>query len=246
MQLQDKLCQIILAPFFTNILDLKPYSLPSNWPTWFQALINVFNRQPITTLTIFGTSCEILSMFFSSKIINKFGYFWPLLVAQFVALFRFVAYFLMNKDGKHVYVYTCFIEISKGIYFGLAHMPAIQIAKRLSPTDLEATSQMIYQGTFGALGAAISGHAFSFVFDSALKDSGKNREAEVSSFQTLFLVNIGLSLFTIALYILKYGVYDKALLSRQAEENKLSQIERLEAEEAAIIDDGKRTVISTN
>lgn len=217
---------IYLNIYHREVLRLEPYDLPKSWPGPLRSLVDIFNSKPITTLTFFGISCEILVMFVSEGIINRMGLFWPLLLAQACAFVRFVAYYSLPHDSPHTYGLSCIFELIKGIYFGLAHISAVQIATRLAPAHLKATSQMIYQGTFNALGSLVSGLLFGIMFDAQLK--GGEEDDKGGMFGYFFLLNSLLCMITILLYVYKYGLRDGVLTSRAREEEKLTAVERRE------------------
>lgn len=232
-----------LGNFHARILRITPYDIPTSWPNWLVSLINIFNNNYISTFSIFGTFFEIMSMYFSEKIIHKLGYFWPLLIAQLISLVRFFAYYSMDKNGKHVFLYSCFIELIKGAYFGLAHISGFVIAAKLAPPYLAATSQMIFQGVFNALGSIVSGKAFTYAFGNNLRQTGDIASAEeVQSFELLFLVNICISSFTIGLFIIKYGFIDKILFDRNKEKEKLTYVETTPNEQFLFNEGTRQTV----
>ena len=175
----------------------------------------------VSTLTFFGTAFEIIVMFVSDGIINRMGLFWPLLLAQLFSLVRFFAYYYINPNSAHVYIYSCIIELIKGMYFGLAHISAVQIATRLVPANFKATSQMIYQGTFTALGTLVSGWLFGTMFNTA-ELTGKDESSKGNTFKSLFLLNAFICFVTILIYFYKYGIKDRVLFSKEAEERKLN------------------------
>lgn len=211
---------LYLNNFHREVLELEPYDLPKSWPGPVRSAVDLLNSKPITALTFFGIGFEVLVMFVSKGIIDRFGLFWPLLVAQMCALVRFFAYFTLKPGNPHAYGLSCAYELIKGVYFGLAHISAVQIAMKLSPTHLAATSQMIYQGTFNALGSLVSGLVFGMMFGSKLK-SGSGNSLE-TMFGRFFLVNALICMITILVYVYKYGVKDGVLFSRQAEDAKLN------------------------
>ncbi|KAI5168298.1 hypothetical protein PAEPH01_0011 [Pancytospora epiphaga] len=210
---------IYLSIFHREVLKLKPYSLPKEWPGWLTTIVGVVNNKPISAVTIFGIAFEVLVMFVSEPILNKLGFFWPLLLAQLCSLVRFFAYYAISPNNPHTYGLTCIFEFIKGIYFGMAHISAVQIATRLAPPHLKATSQMIYQGTFNALGSLIGGYVFGGMFNSV---SGAKEEEKVDAFRQLFMINGIISFITILVYFYKYGIRDKVLFNREAEEAKLN------------------------
>ncbi|ORD94075.1 MFS transporter protein [Enterospora canceri] len=212
-----------LGNFQARVLQIRPYSLPNAWPGWLKPLVGLFNNNYISTISIFGTFFEIMAMCFSERIIYYLGYFKPLLLAQLMSLIRFYAYYSMDKNGKHVFAFSCLVELIKGIYFGLAHISGFVIAARLAPPYLAATSQMIFQGVFNALGSIVSGKAFSYAFGSNLKKSGDSAsKEEIAAFELLFLVNIAISMCTILIFVIKYGVIDGVLTNRAKEQEKLT------------------------
>lgn len=210
---------LYLTTYHREVLKLKPYDLPDAWPAWLKSTVSLLNDKPITTLTFFGIAFEIIVMFVSEGILRHLGLFWPLLLAQVCSLFRFFAYYFMSNGSPHVYGLSCLFELIKGIYFGMAHISAVQIATRLAPPHLKATSQMIYQGTFNALGTLVSGLLFGAMFDAKLKNKSEDGKDQV--FESLFLLNGFICFCTILVYIYKYGVRDRVLFNRETEEAKL-------------------------
>ncbi|KAL6122612.1 MFS transporter protein [Nucleospora cyclopteri] len=213
-----------LGNFFARILKIKPYSLPSSWPPSLKSVVQVFNQNYISTFATFGTFFEILSMYFSESIINFLGYFKPLLIAQLISLIRFYAYFVMDKKGKNVFGWCCLIELLKGLYFGLAHISGFAIASRLAPSYLTVTSQMIFQGVFNVMGSLVSGKLFAYFFEESLKKKKDDPVTveEVQAFESLFAINMLIALFTISIFIVKYGVMDKILTNNKKEKEKLT------------------------
>lgn len=211
---------IYLTIFHKEILKIKPYALPDNLPKITKMMISPFNNNPISTLTTFGIVFEMVIMFFSEGILTRFGFFWPLIFAQIVSLIRFLSYYFISPSNKHVYGLSCIFELFRGIYFGLIHISSVHIAPRLAPPHLKATSQMIYQGTFSALGSLISGYFFGDMFKSQLADLSVESRGVV--YKKIFLINTFITLGTILVCLIKYGLKDRVLFSREAEEAKLS------------------------
>ena len=211
---------IYLTIFHKEILKIKPYALPDNLPKITKMMISPFNNNPISTLTTFGIVFEMVIMFFSESILTRFGFFWPLIFAQIVSLIRFLSYYFISPSNKHVYGLSCIFELFRGIYFGLIHISSVHIAPRLAPPHLKATSQMIYQGTFSALGSLISGYIFGDMFKSQLADLSVESRGVV--YKKIFLINTFITLGTVLVCLIKYGLKDRVLFSREAEEAKLS------------------------
>lgn len=218
---------IYLSIFHKEILKIKPYTIPSNIPAFPKSLLSFLNNKPIATLTTFGIVFEMLVMFVADKIIDKMGYFWPLIIAQIVSTIRFMSYYLISSSNEHVYGLSCIFELLRGIYFGMIHISSVHIAPKLAPKHLTATSQMMYQGTFSALGSLVSGYLFGDMFKSKLSDVSSDQERE-RIFKQIFLINTIISLATIIVCFIKYGLIDRVLFSREAEEKKLNSYEMIE------------------
>lgn len=196
--------------YFSQVLQLKPYKLPASWPAWVQAVVNVFNRSPVGTTTQCGMLFEVVLLFYSPKITQKMGLVWPILISQLFQVFRVFCYFILNHTNEHVFMYSCLIELTRGVYFGLLSPAAVQMATNLCPPHLKSTSQMIYQGTFTALGAFAGGHIFGKLFDkAALSSKDVPLETKVADFSRFFLVNTCFAAVTTALFVYKYLIMDK-------------------------------------
>lgn len=212
---------IYLSIFHKEILKIKPYDLPETWNPTFRYILDLVNSKPIATLATFGIVFEIVVMFLADKIIDALGYFWPLIIAQLVSTVRFLSYYALSSTNKHVYGLSCLFELFRGVYFGMIHISSVHIAPNLAPPHLKATSQMIYQGTFAALGSLVSGYIFGDLFKSKLDSETSDAERE-RVYKLIFLINFAISVFTIMLCFIKYGLIDKVLFSRQKEEQKLN------------------------
>lgn len=170
---------IYLSLFHKEILKIKPYQLPEEWPTSLKSFIGIFNNKPISTLTTFGIVFEMGIMFVADKILDRLGYFWPLILAQLISVIRFLAYYLLSSSNEHVYGLSCAFELLRGIYFGMIHISSVHIAPKLAPPSLKATSQMMYQGTFAAVGSLVSGYVFGDMFKHKITKLSTLEEKEV-------------------------------------------------------------------
>jgi len=213
---------IYLSIFHKEILKIQPYTLPKSWSPVLKYLLNIFNSKPIATLATFGIIFEVGVMFIADKIIDRLGYFWPLIIAQMVSMLRFLAYYVMPSTSEHVYGFSCIFELLRGVYFGMIHISSVHIAPNLAPSHLKVTSQMMYQGTFAALGSLVSGYLFGDLFKSKLNEDSSEEERE-RVYKLIFLINFIISLMTIAVCFVKYGLIDKVLFSREKEQEKLSR-----------------------
>ncbi|KAM0681092.1 hypothetical protein GINT2_000877 [Glugoides intestinalis] len=215
---------IYLSLFHKEILKIKPYQLPEEWPVGLKSFIGIFNNKPISTLTTFGIVFEMGIMFIADKILDRLGYFWPLILAQLIAVVRFLAYYLLSSSNKHVYGLSCAFELLRGIYFGMIHISSVHIAPKLAPPSFKATSQMMYQGTFAAVGSLVSGYVFGDMFKHKITKLSTVAEKEII-YKQIFLINTVIALVTTVVCFVKYGIIDKVLFSREAENRKLNSYE---------------------
>lgn len=214
---------IYLNRFHKDILNIRPYNLPKSWPGSIKSPLEVINQNPIATLTTFGIVFEMIVMFVADKVIDRLGYFWPLIIAQIISVVRFLAYYVMSSSNDHVYALSCLFELLRGIYFGMIHISSVHIAPKLAPPHLKATSQMMYQATFSALGSLISGQLFGNMLRPSEISSFDEKEA---IYRLIFLINTAIALITVVICIIKYGFIDGVLFSRQKENAKLNSYER--------------------
>nr|AGE94875.1 nucleoside transporter [Encephalitozoon cuniculi] len=213
----------IYLPVYTRyVLNVRPYTLPTSWPAWIKSGIWVFNSLPFATITVFEISLEVGILFYFDAIARKIGLFWPLLLAQASQAVRFGLYLALPRTSPHVFAFCCLFEMFKGINFGLTHGSGVQLAGKMCPPHLKATSQMIYNGTFTALGSVIAGLYFQYIFknDEALtpEDTIKRK---VESFRTFFMSNILVTVMAILLFFFKYEVRDGKLLGAFSSRKKV-------------------------
>lgn len=215
---------IYLSLFHKEILMIAPYELPKNMPSILSTVLGVINNNPISTLATAGIVFEVLSLFFADKILVRLGYFFPLVISQIIATARFLAYYFISADNKHCYGLSCLFELLRGIYFGLIHISSVYIATKMAPSNLRATSQMVYQSTFSALGYLVSGYCFGNLFKGKL-EAVNTYEGREAIYRQMFLINAAISLVTLAGCIVKYGFIDKVLFNKEAEKEKLNKFE---------------------
>lgn len=213
---------IYLGIYYSDVLQFKKGdpSFHAIWP--FSYIINFFYHHKQSTTTMFGVALEILIFFNSARIINRIGLFMPLLIAQVAQLMRFVAYYALDYQDPNAFMYCCLFELLKGLTFGLIQSSAAILVAKLAPPSLKTTGQIIYTGTFIALGTVLSGAIFQFVFS---PDAKMKREAAYEEFHSVFLINIFISLAIIAFFLLKYAILENLLFNRANAEAKLRRIE---------------------
>ncbi|KAF7682698.1 hypothetical protein TCON_2087 [Astathelohania contejeani] len=218
-----------LALYQTEVLFLNGFDLPEGWPKWLKNIVNVFNGNPLSTTTLFGVFLEIVIFYNSEQILNIFGLYWPLLFAQLAQFTRFAAYYLMDATGSQAFVWSCMFELMKGVNFGMTQISGVQLAKNMCPAHLKATSQVLYSGTFVAIGTVFAGIIFGQIFD---KDTLKSKTVPISEkkhiFMIFFIVNIIITTMSILLFLYKYGIRDGVIrLGRRSElEENEAKIEK--------------------
>jgi len=155
---------------------------------------------------------EIVIFFFSESLISSFGLYWPLFFSQVAALVRFFAYYSLSPGNNHVFGLSFLFELLKGVNFGFTHMVGVQLASILCSSEVKATSQMVYNGTFVGLSSMVSGFLFGRVFRNITMD-GKGVDDSVKDgiYHRFYIINIALTIAAIIAFVIKYGVVDKVL-----------------------------------
>jgi hypothetical protein len=201
-----------LTSYLKDILRLKGYPIPDNWPSVLKWIVGIFNNNPVSTTTMFGVSLEIVILYNSQYITSRFGLYWPLLFAQISQLLRFLFYYGMGYENPHAFIMVSVFELMKGLNFGFAHTSGVQLATTLCPAHLKATSQMIYQSTFIGLASMVAGFIFGSIFnEKKMKSKTSSIGDKVPMFKMFFFVNIIINSFSIAMFVWKYGLKDGKL-----------------------------------
>lgn len=175
-----------------------------------------------STTTVFGVLIEIFVFYKSSLVIDKLGYFWPILLSQVLQLLRFVCYYNLPHDNPNSFTYCCLFELLKGFSYSLIHTSALQLANFLCPPDLRTTSQLIYNGAFVAIGTVLSGLFFQWFFITKSEDV----ETCYNEFSHAFKWNIIFAFVSIIFFVYKYGVRENLLFSSENAKKKIEGFER--------------------
>lgn len=215
----------IYLPIYTNyVLNVKPYALPTSWPAWIRNGLCILNDSPFSTITIFEISLEMGILFYFDVISRKIGLFLPLLLAQVSQAIRFSLYLVLPHTNPHVFAFCCLFEVFKGINFGLSHGSGVQLAEKMCPPHLKTTSQMIYNGTFMAVGSVTASLYFRYVFrNNEISTPEEALERKAESFKIFFISNIFVTSIAISLFLIKYGVRDGKLLNALSSLKKINQ-----------------------
>lgn len=166
--------------------------------------ISFLNNKPFTACTISGTVGEIIVFFFTNKIVELLGLYWPILLGMVAQLLRLIFYATINWHSQNVFLYIFLIEILKGFCFGMVHSCGSRLAGEMCPPDLKFTSQMIYNGTYAALGSLLGG----FMGGAVFREDNVERE-----FMIFYKLNIVVIVVAIVLLLFKQCVLGSNLLS---------------------------------
>ncbi|CAD26097.1 SUGAR PERMEASE (MALTOSE-RELATED PERMEASE) [Encephalitozoon cuniculi GB-M1] len=212
--------------YLTDILRIKGYDLPSSWPLWLQTIVNFFNESPVATATFCGMIFEVVMLYHFPAISKKIGLVWPFFIAQLFQIFRVGCYFLLDYNDPNVFLYCCLIELTRGVYFGLLQPSAVQLAMNLCPPHLKSTSQMIYHGTFTALGSLATSLVFGNLFsEDKMKGKDIPIEDRAANYKLFFFVNICFASVTTGLFVYKYFILDRISRHRSTDQEKKAIIE---------------------
>lgn len=216
-----------LSVYVRDILNVRPYDLPSGWPIWLKTFVKLFNDLPFSTISVFEVFLEITILFYSQSITQAIGLFWPLLIAQIAQFSRFVFYLLLPRENPHVFMFCCLFELLKGINFGLTHGSGVQLAARMCPPHTKATSQMIYQGMFTAVSSATAGVLFGSLFrEEEMSGSNATMDQKAKSFRMFFIYNAFIAGVTVLLFLYKYGIRDKILFNEHNEKKRMEGLNK--------------------
>ncbi|KAI4293161.1 hypothetical protein PAPHI01_2435 [Pancytospora philotis] len=213
---------LYLGMYCTYVLQFSADAPASSlgWP--LAGLVRFFYSHKHSTTTLFGVALEIIIFFNSARIINRLGLFMPLLLAQIAQFVRFVCYYNLHYTNPNSFLYCCCFELLKGMTFGLIQSSAAILVSKLVPPALKTTGQVIYNGTFIALGTVLSGFLFQFVFSA---DPEMPREAAYREFCTVFYICAAVSLAIILVFLLKYALMENVIFNRANAEAKLRALD---------------------
>eukprot|EP00866_Antonospora_locustae_P000291 jgi/Antlo1/291/1572 len=194
---------IYLPVFYKNILGLDNPKKGLPFP------ISFLNSKPFTACTIAGTVGEIVVFFFTNRIVEFLGLYWPILLGMVAQLLRLVIYSSINWQSQNIFLHVFLTELLKGFCFGMVHSCGSRLAGEMCPPDVKFTSQMIYNGTYAALGSLLGGFVGGVVF----------REGDVErEFMMFYKLNIGVIVTAVAMLFFKQCVLGSNLpgIRRQA------------------------------
>lgn len=199
---------LYLNIYYIEVVQLSGVKAPDWLPKLFYNLVSICVSRPLAVISLFSIVLEINIFFFSQSMMKRFGLYWPLLFAEILQFIRSSAYYYLNPHSDCVLFYICLIEMLKGVIFGLLQSCSVQIVNNLCPESLKTTAQMIYFGSYGAMGAVIAGFVFGHIMDTENK---YDFAVKVKNYERFFVWNIIITGISISLCLLKYGFYDKKI-----------------------------------
>lgn len=224
-----------LTTYLTNVVGLESYDIPDSVPKFFAWPLEILNKSPIATSSMFGVLFEIIILYNAKIITGAIGLYWPLLLAQVAQVFRFIGYLNLNTGATHRFPYVCCLELMKGMNFGLTHISAVQIATSLCPVHLKTTSQTIYSGAFTGLSGVFAGWIFGSIMK-GVKDK-KGRSNAEPTYRLFFYVNIFITLFCILLFIYRYWFVERVLSFTRSQETPQKVPEEESSEEEVALEE---------
>ena len=102
-------------------------------------------------LTI-ATASEIPAMFFSDRILRRFGARGMLIIAMSVIGLRFLAYSITSASWV-----VLLIQVVHGLTFAAIYTAGVYFADQVAPPGMKATAQGMFNGTLMGFGAAAGG-----------------------------------------------------------------------------------------
>lgn len=175
------------------------------------------------SLAIFsGTILEFIIFFASPWIITKIGLILPLFLAQIFQLIRCGGYYKIGPQSIHLFEKVFCLELLKGLNFGLIQSTATSLALKFAGPNLKSTAQLIYTGTFIAIGNVFSGIVLKMILSRFESENGISLEG----YKIMFLINIIVSLLCMILMIIKYVIIENIMFSTKNFNEKVEKISK--------------------
>lgn len=188
----------------------------------------IINRRKKSMMVVAGNVTELIMFFVSPWIVSSIGLIFPIFLSQIFQLVRFTGYYFMDVKAGSSFEMAFFLEMFKGLNFGLMQSTASTLAAQMVSEHYRSSAQLIYSGTFVGLGAVLAGIGFKFVFDAFKGTDGK---IPVSGYKNVFLIDGILTVICIGLLLFQYAIRERIMFSRQNLQDKLDGIKRKGDEE---------------
>lgn len=147
---------------------------------------------------MFRMFTQIPIFFFNKQLINFFGTYWLMIMAQCFGIL-FVAGYALMPSAPEWYYFTYVLELFKGMWSSLIVTACIRIASDIAPKGCEGTAQGLWAGNYSGLSAAVGGFFGGFVL--WLTDDLK----------TVFLVTAVMSAVLTLIFALKFIFIDRVI-----------------------------------
>ncbi len=234
---------LYLSDYMTSVLNLDKKSKEPHFISKlgiFASIFRFFLKTKVSITSTFGVFLEIVVFFNSKIILEKLGFFMPLFIACIGQLLRFIGYYCLHYKNKNAFAICCLLELIKGLVFGLIQTSATLLVGKFAPKSIKTTALIIFNGTYIALGTVLSGIIFGFIFD---KNSKKPGLESYNEYKNVYIVNILISLLTLAIFFWKYGIRENLIFSKANADAKIKKVEEdRELEELAYEDAEKKSV----
>ena len=213
-----------LSMYMTDVLGFKSEK-GSKQKINLMTPVTFFFKNKQSTTTMCGVLLEIVVLFNSNRIVRSLGLFIPIFLALIFQLIRFVGYAFLSHKNPQAFGICCMLELFKGLTFSLIQSSATILVTKMSPPSMKTTAQVVYTGTYVALGSIASSAIFNFVFQK--EDTKASKSQAAAEFRNVFITNILLSLATLGLFLLRYMIWENLLMSRAAADRKIHQYEEM-------------------
>jgi PPP family 3-phenylpropionic acid transporter len=107
-----------------------------------------------------GVISEIAMMFYSNRLLARFGTRWLMAIGMFALVLRTLGFAFMNAPWQ-----ALVIQILQGIHFGAFWVASVEYANEIAPPGMGATAQGILSGFNMGLGMAVGAVAGGLVYD---------------------------------------------------------------------------------
>ena len=186
---------------------------------WWQTLHNTKKK---AFCGIVGNLVELGVYLISPLILQKLGLLMPIFISQIFQLIRFSGYCLITPGYKNAFELALLLETCKGVNFGLIQCSAVNLANRLCQPSLKSVSQIVYTGSFVAMGSVISGFLFTAILST---QKSKGNVIPAGPYKLMFFTDLMITLFVMILMGLKYAYSENLLFNKKNLEKKLDEIE---------------------
>lgn len=160
-------------------------------------------RKPvlIAIAYLFRMGSEIAIFFFNKPLLNLFGVYWLLIIAQVAGILRVLGYAFLPPEGNWFYL-SFAIELLKGTSTGCLVSAGVRVANDIAPPGCGNTAQAYFSGVYSGLAAALGGALGGLIIYLMPNHSVAG----------MFRVTFVISSACLVLQVLKYSLIDRVIL----------------------------------